>query len=181
MIKSKEYEIMEYIDFIQGRDMQYRRIAFGNRYRQTEEECDEYLESEEELPLETVSLEIKEQVAAGNLRFVNEEHNQFAKVPQAVLKEVSTKFALQVEGDSMIDFNILDGDLIIVKMQSYANDGDIVVGGERSTNEATLKRYFYDGENVILRPGNEKYEDIVMSAADFFVNGVVVGVVRMVA
>ena len=180
MMNKKEYEIMEYIDFIQGRNVQYHRIATYNRYRQTEDECDDYLETEDELPLDTVSLEVKGHVAAGNLRFVNEEHSHFAKVPQAVLKDVSTKFALRVEGDSMVDFNILDGDLIIVKMQSHASDGDIVVGGDRSTNEATLKRYFYDGENVILRPGNDKYEDIVMKVADFFVNGIVVGVVRMI-
>ena len=181
MFETKEFEIIEYIDLIQGRNAQYRKISTYNRYRQTEEECDDYLENEEEMPLDAVSLEIKGHIAAGNLRFVNEEHNHFAKVPKALLKDVTLKFALRVEGDSMVDFNILDGDIIVVKKQSYAKEGDIVVGGNMTTNEATLKRYSYDGENVILQPGNAKYEDIVMNAEDFFVNGIVVGVVRTVA
>ncbi len=89
------------------------------------------------------------------------------------------KFILTVCGDSMVDFNILDGDQIVVKKQSFAPKGSIVVGGNMTTNEVTVKQLCYDAEgNVILHPGNPKYQDILMKAEDFFINGIVVGVLR---
>ena len=73
------------------------------------------------------------------------------------------KFLLKISGDSMIDFNILDGDWIIVKKQSFAQEGNIIVGGNMSANEATVKQFFYKDENtVILHPAKPKFLRDVM-------------------
>lgn len=124
-------------------------------------------------------LPIKGDVAAGNLKYANEKHNEGCLIPLDAIKDISMKFVLNVTGDSMVDFNILDGDQIVVKKQSFAPEGSIVVGGNMTTNEVTVKQFHYDGEeNVVLHPGNPKYQDIVIKAEDFFINGIVVGVMR---
>lgn len=85
-------------------------------------------------------LPIKGCVAAGNLKYVYEEYNKSEIVPVEVVKDSSMKFILEVFGDSMIDFNILDGDYIIVRKQAYAPEGSIIIGGNLTTNEATVKK-----------------------------------------
>ena len=75
-------------------------------------------------------------------------------------------FFLRVKGDSMISARILNGDLVLIKMQSTAENGDIVaclVNGD----EATLKKFYKQGENVILQPANPEYRPLVIPCADF--------------
>ena len=124
-------------------------------------------------------LPVRGNVAAGNLRYVNESCDENCIIPLDAIKDVSMKFILNVTGDSMIDFNILDGDKIVVKKQSTAPEGSIIVGGNMATNEATVKQFHYDGEeHVLLHPGNPKYQDILIKIEDFFINGIVIGVLR---
>ena len=89
-------------------------------------------------------------------------------------------FALRVNGDSMEDAGIYYGDIVIVKRQDVARNGDIVVALiEGIEEEATLKRFVKKGGKIILRPENEKYEDIKISDANLLrINGVVVGLYR---
>ena len=92
-------------------------------------------------------------------------------------------FALRAEGDSMINAGILSGDLVYIRRQSYADDGEIVVAmvDDEITGEsrATLKRFFRDRENkrYILRPENEKMQDIIVSEVNII--GVAVSVLKM--
>jgi SOS-response transcriptional repressor, LexA len=67
-------------------------------------------------------------------------------------------FFLKVKGESMIDAGILDGDLVLVSSQSYAENGDIVVAllGE----EATVKRFFKEKDYIKLQPENQFMEPI---------------------
>lgn len=84
-------------------------------------------------------------------------------------------FALRVEGDSMVDACIQDGDVVIARRQATATDGDTVVAlldGER----ATLKRFYREAGRVRLAPANPYYPDIY--AEEVQVQGKVVGVVR---
>ena len=67
-------------------------------------------------------------------------------------------FALKVEGLSMIDAGILDGDILIVQRRSAAENGDIVVA--IFDDEATVKRYKYDGRQVWLMPANKNFRQI---------------------
>jgi repressor LexA len=86
-------------------------------------------------------------------------------------------FALKVRGSSMKDIGLLDGDIAIVKQQSHADSGDIVVAilGE----EATVKRYVVRNKRIVLKPENKDYEPMTIKAgAQFSVVGRVVGAIR---
>jgi repressor LexA len=85
-------------------------------------------------------------------------------------------FMLKIQGDSMINAGILDGDLVIVNQQETANDGDIVVA--RLWDEATVKRFFRMDGYVELRPENPSMEPI--RTQEVAILGRVVGVVRTI-
>lgn len=125
-----------------------------------------------------ITLQMMGNVAAGHLKYVNASDIKKMILPSEYVANPDKTFALAVEGDSMINFGINNHDIIIVRSQPHANEGDIVVAGNTFTDEVTLKQLFYDGENVILHPGNEKYQDIHISMKDFFISGVVVGIVH---
>jgi repressor LexA len=87
-------------------------------------------------------------------------------------------FALRVRGDSMVEAGILDGDLVVVRQQSTANDGDIVVAlvGE----EATVKRLHRRGRMVVLKPENPTMEPLTVAPEEVRIQGKVVAVERIV-
>ena len=85
-------------------------------------------------------------------------------------------FALKVRGDSMIEDGILDGDLVIMRRQDTANNGDIVCA--LIANEATLKRFYRKGNDITLKPANKNYDPIVVSKGEFRVLGKATGVIR---
>ena len=100
-------------------------------------------------------------VAAGSPIERVHEH-EFLQVPADMIKAVGDYFALKVEGDSMIDEGIFDGDYLIVLSQKAAKDGDLVVASIEQ--EATVKRFFQkknleisaDQKMVELRPANPR-------------------------
>lgn len=83
-------------------------------------------------------------------------------------------FMLKVKGDSMINAGILDGDRIIVKKQETANNGDIVVA--LIDDSATVKRFFKQGDKVILHPENDAMDDIIVQNVQII--GIVKGLTR---
>ena len=86
-------------------------------------------------------------------------------------------FVLEVRGDSMQDEAILDGDYVLVEKSKTAHNGDIVVALVDGT-DATLKRFFREGENIRLQPSNAAMKPIIVSAAAVEVQGRVIGVLR---
>jgi len=86
-------------------------------------------------------------------------------------------YALKVEGHSMVEAGILDGDYVIVRRQQTAEDGDIVVA--LIENEATLKRFYQEHGRVRLEPANHEMEPIHVTHGEFRVQGKVVGIVRV--
>lgn len=169
-IEEQESEIFQYYDFMHNRKLEYKQT--GN-----EDFCLRSVVDDTEM--EYTHLPIKGNVAAGNLKYVNVEHDREVIIPLEAVKVPDMKFVLQVSGDSMVDFNILDGDRIVIKKQAFAQEGSIIVGGNMTMNEATVKQFHYDGqENVILHAGNKKYQDIIIRVEDFYINGIVVGVIR---
>jgi repressor LexA len=84
-------------------------------------------------------------------------------------------YMLRVRGDSMIGDHIADGDLVIVEKRSTARDNEIVVAiiGD---NEATLKRFFREGDRIRLQPANDALSPIYADHVD--IRGVVVGILR---
>ena len=102
---------------------------------------------------------------------------QVAVPPHLVGGREGGHYVLRVQGDSMIDEGIHDGDLVVVRRRDEAHPGEMVValvGGA----DATLKRFFPEGEEVRLQPANPSMEAIRVPAADVRVQGVVVGLMR---
>jgi len=88
---------------------------------------------------------------------------------------ISDLYALRAKGDSMIEEGILEDDLLIIKKQSWASDGDTVVA-IIDDNEATLKRFYKEKDKIRLQPANPNYEPIFRREVE--VRGIVIKVVR---
>jgi repressor LexA len=86
-------------------------------------------------------------------------------------------FVLEVRGESMQDEHILDGDYVLVEKAKTAHNGDIVVALV-DTSDATLKRFYREGENIRLQPSNVTMKPIIVPAASVEVQGRVIGVLR---
>jgi len=90
-------------------------------------------------------------------------------------------FFLRVEGDSMIDAHIQDGDLVLVKSQQTAENGDIVVA--IINDEATVKKFFRKDNSIYLEPANSTMKPIIIrkeQASDMVIAGKVVTVLRQI-
>ncbi|MGC8873277.1 MAG: transcriptional repressor LexA [Chloroflexia bacterium] len=87
-------------------------------------------------------------------------------------------FALRVKGNSMIDAFIADGDIVILRHQQTAHNGEMVAVWLRDRQEVTLKRFYLEGEKVRLQPENREVEPIVVDARQVAIQGRVVGVIR---
>ncbi|MBJ7519528.1 MAG: transcriptional repressor LexA [Solirubrobacteraceae bacterium] len=116
------------------------------------------------------------QVAAGAPLLAEENIEEYVAVPPAAGGETG-EYVLRVRGDSMVDAGILEGDYVVVRPQSTATDGEIVVAlvGEES---ATVKRFFHEGDHIRLQPENSRLDPILSS--DVQVLGKVVGLFRSV-
>jgi repressor LexA len=87
-------------------------------------------------------------------------------------------YALRVQGDSMIDALVFDGDWVIIEHRETAERGDMVVAWIEDKEETTLKYYFPEGANVRLQPANPAYEPIYVPAEQLKVQGKVLTIVR---
>ena len=87
-------------------------------------------------------------------------------------------FALRVNGTSMIDALIDDGDVVIIKPSQDANNGEMVVAWLKEEEEATLKKFYLEGSQVRLQPANSTMDPIYCSAQNVDVRGKVVSVIR---
>jgi repressor LexA len=115
-------------------------------------------------------------VAAGQPVLAEENIEDYIVTP-GVAGGQEGEYLLRVRGDSMKNVGILEGDLVVVRRQDTAQDGDIVVAllGE----EATVKRFFHEGDHVRLQPENEAMQPI--RSRDVRVLGKVVGLMRSVS
>jgi repressor LexA len=98
-------------------------------------------------------------------------------VPADMVRRPAESFVLRVQGDSMINEQIRDGDYVVVEKRQTANNGETVVALV-DDNDATLKRFFHDGETIRLEPANPAVPTIKRPADQVRVQGVVVGVIR---
>ncbi len=87
-------------------------------------------------------------------------------------------FALEVQGDSMVDAMISDGDLVVMQKVPQASNGMLVAAWLKAERETTLKRYFYEDGKVRLQPANPAYQPLIVSADNVEVQGQVVLVIR---
>ncbi|HVZ75146.1 MAG TPA: transcriptional repressor LexA [Polyangia bacterium] len=122
-------------------------------------------------------------VAAGLPLLAVENVQDTVRVDRFFIGQTREVFALRVKGESMIEDGIFDGDYIFVKKQLTASRGDIVVAmiGGAAGDEATVKRYYPEGDTIRFQPANAAMQPILVKKKDFrSVNliGVVVGVYR---
>jgi repressor LexA len=115
------------------------------------------------------------QVAAGQPVLAEENIEDYIQTP-AIAGGDDGAYLLRVRGESMKDIGIMDGDLVVVRQQEAADDGDIVVAlvGE----EATVKRFFQEADHVRLQPENAAMQPI--RSRDVRVLGKVVGLMRSI-
>ena len=90
-------------------------------------------------------------------------------------------YALQVRGDSMIDAFINDGDVVVMRYQETANNGDMVAAWLVNEEETTLKRYYHEGDRVRLQPENSQMEPIYVSPDNLRIQGKVLAVIRQLS
>ena len=126
-------------------------------------------------PIEERGLPLRGRVAAGVL---HEAVEQNERVDFDAMFNKKSYFVLQVNGDSMIDAQIMDGDYVIIKRAREAQKGQIVVA-QTNDGEATLKRWYPEANRIRLEPANRSMRAIYVKDAK--VLGVLIGVVRNMA
>lgn len=104
------------------------------------------------------------------------EDKESIAIPQGKIKHGSNYFALRVAGESMQDENINDGDIVILRSQSTAENGQKVVA--LINNEVTLKKIYKDGSKIHLEPANPKFKTMIIPAKNVKVQGVLVDIIK---
>jgi len=124
-----------------------------------------------------VELPLLGAVAAG-LPIEAIQDNETLAVPPDMISRRKDNYVLRVEGNSMIEEQIRDGDYIVVQAQNQAEDGQMVVALV-SGESATVKKLYREADGRIrLQPANPTMEPIFAEAADVRIQGIVVGVIR---
>ncbi len=126
-----------------------------------------------------VAIPILGRIAAGNPILAVETSNDTVYIDRYFVGNNDPVFGLRVVGESMIGDGIFDGDYIFVRKKSIARPGEIVVA--MIEDEATVKRYFPEGDRIRFQPSNPTMDPIYVSAHDFRptqILGVVVGIYR---
>lgn len=124
-------------------------------------------------PRRVINLPIVGRVAAGKPTLATEDIQETYPLPSDFLAG-GEGFMLEVHGDSMIEDGIYDGDLVVVRRQPVAENGDCIVA--MIDNEATVKRFYRENGHVRLQPANSSMQPIYVE--DVAIIGKVVGLVR---
>jgi len=134
-----------------------------------------------DLAQDLIEVPIVGRVAAGEPLLAVENVEDTVKVDRFFVGGAREVFGLRVVGESMIEDGIVDGDYVFVKKTPTANQGDIVVA--MIEGEATVKRYYPEGERIRFQPANANMEPIFVHRREFRsvdIIGVVVGVYRKI-
>lgn len=127
---------------------------------------------------QTLKIPLLGNVACGLPIFAEE--NVEAEIPISIklIRKGYKYFLLRAKGDSMDDTGINEGDLVLIRQQQYATNGDNVVA--LVDNEATIKEYHHNGRLVVLKPRskNKKYQPIILTD-EFRIQGIVEAVISI--
>jgi repressor LexA len=126
-----------------------------------------------------VEVPVLGKVAAGQPILAVQNYEDSVKIDRFFIGQNREVFALRVKGDSMIEAGIFDGDYVFIRKQLQAATGEIVVA--MIGDEATVKRYYPEGDSIRFQPANAAMAPIIVRRHDFrSVNllGVVIGVYR---
>lgn len=95
-----------------------------------------------------------------------------------IVKDPSDVYALRVKGNSMIDALIHDGDIVLVRYQEEAANGELVAVWLKDREETTLKRFYHEGDRVRLQPANPTMEPLYVQPENVEIQGKVIAVIR---
>jgi repressor LexA len=123
-----------------------------------------------------VRLPILGAIAAGAPLLAQENIEGEMAVPRRMIGGAEGAFLLRVKGDSMVDAHILDGDVVVIRPQQTAENGEVVAA--LLGDEATVKRFRIEGEESSLVPANRAYESIPLKGRDVRLIGKVIGLLR---
>ncbi|MGC8820209.1 MAG: transcriptional repressor LexA [Fervidobacterium sp.] len=126
---------------------------------------------------ESIVVPVKGTIAAGQAIEMFEKIDEEIEVPLAMLKGYGEYFALKVQGDSMINAHIMDGDYVILKRQYNAENNSIVAAVVE--DKVTLKKFVLKSDHVELIPQNDEYETIVCDPKKVRIIGRMVGLIRI--
>lgn len=127
--------------------------------------------------IHALELPVMGRIAAGVPIEAISEVSHHVAVPGSMLSGSGQHYALEVRGDSMIEAGINDGDIVVIREQSTAENGDIVVALVEDA-EATLKRFRRKGNTIALEAANPAYETRILPDHLVKVQGRLVGLIR---
>jgi repressor LexA len=124
-----------------------------------------------------------EPVEVGHDNFATYDEEDAVELSSSMLNVSKTDdlFALKVSGDSMIDAMVNDGDIVIMRQKTTANNGDMVAVWLTPSDTTTLKYFYNEGERVRLQPANKLLDPIYVRPSDVRVQGKVMMVLRNTA
>ena len=123
------------------------------------------------------SLPMMGRIAAGVPISAIQDYARDVAVPGDMISNAGQHYALEVKGDSMIEVGINDGDVVVIRETSTAQNGDIVVALVED-HEATLKRFRRNGSAIALEAANPAYETRVFRDDQVKIQGRLVGLIR---
>lgn len=105
--------------------------------------------------------------------------DNWVSIAEGMFGSTEELFALEVQGDSMVDASVLDGDIVILRHQQTADNGDMVAAWIEDEEETTLKFLHKEGRKIRLEPANPNYDPIYKDADQVRIDGKVVSVIRV--
>ena len=126
---------------------------------------------------EVVKVPLLGKITAGSPIEAIENPNEFFSLPSFLVPKSKEVFTLNVDGESMIEAGILDGDLVIVERRNTARNGEIVVAMTEE-NEVTLKTFYKEKDHIRLQPENSTMEPIILN--NVYILGVAIGLYRKI-
>ncbi|WP_216827896.1 transcriptional repressor LexA [Alkalihalobacterium elongatum] len=134
------------------------------------------VEAEPGIDTRTAFVPVIGKVTAGQPITAIENVEEYIPLPERLVSNDSV-YVLIIDGDSMIEAGIFDGDMVIVRQQQTANNGDIIVAMTEE-DEATVKRFFREKDYIRLQPENSTMEPIILKNCTIL--GKVIGVFRTI-
>ena len=118
------------------------------------------------------------QIAAGEPISFSDTGHETIELTRDIIRGGEDLYALRVKGDSMIDALIKEGDIVVMKHQQEAGNGEMVAVWLRDRDETTLKRFYWEQGRVRLQPANPTVSPLYVHPANVEIQGKVVAVIR---
>ena len=163
-----------------------REVSRGIKLKGRESNDEKLRARIEDLEARILSVPIYARIAAGaplpvpSQGALEDPNLEQIEIPPSLAQGKDNVYALRVEGTSMIDAFIADGDLVLVEPVAQPDNGDMVAAWLTDDDEVTLKRFYLEGDSVRLQPANSTMQPITLPADKVAVKGRVVGVIRTV-